>query len=86
MEKMVHSSFFLTLKRYFLLITQIVVSFLTILEGQNDGYATRSKAWNDVFWKLTIALMIFEFIEANKRISKKRKPKRQNWTRNGKAW
>nr|GEZ65276.1 hypothetical protein [Tanacetum cinerariifolium] len=62
---MVQSSFTLTPKRYFLLITQILVSFPTILEGENDGCGARSKAWNDVFWKLTIALMIFRFTEAN---------------------
>nr|GEY90305.1 hypothetical protein [Tanacetum cinerariifolium] len=46
-ENMVHSSYALTPRRYFLLITRIVVPFPMILDGESDGYGAKSRAWND---------------------------------------
>ena len=60
MEKMVNSSFVLTLKRYFLLITRMVVLFPTIIEDENDGYGGRRGARNDEFWKLTKMLLSYD--------------------------
>nr|GEV81091.1 RNA-directed DNA polymerase, eukaryota [Tanacetum cinerariifolium] len=44
---MVHSSFGLTAKRYFSLITRTVVLFPTIIEEENDGSSARCGARND---------------------------------------